>query len=93
MWCHDNDTQCQVSSVECHCHCHCHDTGQSRTYRAMRGLTFFQKPCYREIRAMRERAMRGLPVVLSEEVLLEIKVTLLYVMLASKLHYARTMSR
>ena len=34
-----------------------------RTYRAMRGLMFFQKPCYREIRAMRGRVMRGLPVV------------------------------
>ena len=29
----------------------------------MRGLMFFQKPCYREIRAMRGRVMRRPPVV------------------------------
>ena len=29
----------------------------------MRGVHIFEKPCYREIRVMRGRAMRGLPVV------------------------------
>ena len=28
----------------------------------MRGVHIFEKPCYREIRVMRGRAMRGLPV-------------------------------
>ena len=28
----------------------------------MRGIHIFEKPCYREIRAMRGRAMRGPPV-------------------------------
>ena len=27
----------------------------------MRGVHIFEKPCYREIRVMRGRAMRGLP--------------------------------
>ena len=30
----------------------------------MRGVHIFEKPCYREIRVMRGRAMRGLPVYL-----------------------------
>ena len=30
----------------------------------MRGVHIFEKPCYREIRVMRGRAMRGLPVSL-----------------------------
>ena len=29
----------------------------------MGGIHIFEKPCYREIRAMRGRVMRGLPVV------------------------------
>ena len=29
----------------------------------MRGVHIFEKPCYREIRVMRGRAMRGLPVM------------------------------
>ena len=29
----------------------------------MRGVHIFEKPCYREIRVMRGRAMRGLPVI------------------------------
>ena len=29
----------------------------------MRGMTIFQKPSYREIRPMRDRPMRGPPVV------------------------------
>ena len=29
----------------------------------MRGIHIFEKPCYREIRAMRGRVMRGLPVI------------------------------
>ena len=29
----------------------------------MRGVHIFEKPCYREIRVMRGRAMRGLPVL------------------------------
>ena len=29
----------------------------------MRGVYIFEKPCYREIRVMRGRAMRGLPVL------------------------------
>ena len=28
----------------------------------MGGINIFEKPCYREIRVMRGRAMRGLPV-------------------------------
>ena len=34
----------------------------------MRGVHIFEKPCCREIRVMRGRAMRGLPVVLFLEV-------------------------
>ena len=29
----------------------------------MGGIHIFEKPCYREIRAMRGRVMRGLPVL------------------------------
>ena len=29
----------------------------------MRGVHIFEKPCYKEIRVMRGRAMRGLPVL------------------------------
>ena len=31
----------------------------------MRGVHIFEKPCYREIRAMRGRVMRGHPVPLN----------------------------
>ena len=31
----------------------------------MRGVHIFEKPCYREIRVMRGRAMRRLPVTIS----------------------------
>ena len=31
----------------------------------MRGVHILEKPCYREIRVMRGRAMRGLPVLLN----------------------------
>ena len=31
----------------------------------MGGIHIFAKPCYREISAMRERVMRGLPVAIS----------------------------
>ena len=33
----------------------------------MRGVHIFEKPCYREIRVMRGRAMRGLPVLTSKQ--------------------------
>ena len=35
-----------------------------RIHLLMRGVHIFEKPCYREIRVMRGRAMRGLPVQL-----------------------------
>ena len=39
----------------------------------MRGVHIFEKPCYREIRVMRGRAMRGLPVFRSMELTIESK--------------------
>ena len=38
----------------------------------MRGIHIFEKPYYREIRPMRGRPMRGLPVWSSESLLIKI---------------------
>ena len=44
---------------------YCKNHAIERMHLLMRGIHIFEKPCYREIRIMRGRAMRGLPVLIS----------------------------
>ena len=41
---------------------YCKNSATERMHLLMRGIHIFKKLCYREIRAMRGRVMRGLPV-------------------------------
>ena len=43
---------------------YCKNSATERMHLLMGGIHIFEKPCYREIRAMRGRVMRGLPVTI-----------------------------